>query len=110
MSEIIRRSDLTSNGQVVRVDRTTSKALAVVRADGLVREADELVAARLAQLRIDAAHQLGTRTVFELKGLHALITELSRDNPALEMELRGISGIVAAGSQQVLANYLMRPL
>ncbi len=110
MSEIVRRSQLSASNQIARVDRTTGKALEAIRNDGLLHEADEFVAARLAQLRIDAANQLATRAVFEIKGLHSLVTELTRDNPALEMELRSFAGIVSIGSQQVIANYLMRPL
>lgn len=110
MNEIVRRSQLSATNQIARIDRATSKSLASIRNDGLLQEADEFVAAHMAQLRIDAANRLATRAVFELKGLHTLVTELTRDNPALEMELRGFASIVSIGSQQVIADYLTRPL
>jgi hypothetical protein len=110
MSEIMRRSDLARTSQVVRIDRNTSKALTSLQGDAMVREAEEYVLARIAQLRIDVAHQLGTRAVVEMTGLHGLITELTRDKPGLEMELRAISGIVNIGVQQILASYVMRQL
>lgn len=110
MSDIVRRSDLTSASSIVRVDRQTGRALAVLRSDSQIRESEDLVAARLVQLRVDSAHQLGSRAVMELKGLHSLISELSRDNAGLEMELRQIESIVSIGTQQALVNFMSRPL
>ncbi len=110
MSEIIRRADLTGASRVVRIDRQTNRALAALRNEASIREGEELVVAQLSQLRIDAAHHIGTRTILELKGLHSLITEVTRDDPGLEMELRQIESIVSIGSQQVLVQFMTRPL
>lgn len=73
-------------------------------------ETQELVLARLAQLRIDAGSQLARRTVFEMKTLHALVTELTRDDPGLEMELRPIASLVGLASQQIIVDFMTRPL
>jgi len=79
MSEIVRRESLAPTGAIVRIDRSTGKALASLRSDALLREASELVNAHVAQVRIDAGHQMATRTALELKGLHSLVTEISGD-------------------------------
>jgi hypothetical protein len=110
MTDIVRRASFVPTSNIVRVDRQTNRALAYLRGDALLRDAEEMVAAHLAQSRIDAAHRIGSRTVLELKGLHSLISEVTRDDPGLELELRQIEAIISIGSQQVLVNFMTRPL
>ena len=110
MSDIVRRTQMAQPGQIVRVNRAASRDLQQISNQAVVAEAQEFVLARLAQLRIDAGNQLARRTVFDLKTLHSLVTELTRDNPGLEMELRSFASIVAVASQQIIADYMMRPL
>lgn len=110
MNEIVRRNPVGPGSGLARVDRATGRALSAVRSDAIIAEAQEMVAERLAQLRIEGGTRLAGRAVSQLTMLSALVTQLVNGNPGLELELRQIEGIVAAGTASVIVNYMGRSL
>jgi hypothetical protein len=109
MNEIVRRTDYGSQSPV-RIDRSTMKAMEALRGVALVREAQEYVAARTYEQRLDGAEELAGRAVHHLTRLHQQITDVSRDDPGLEMQLRQIQQVVATQSGNIMYRYMSRPL
>ena len=72
-------------------------------------EAREQDAAFLVAQRINNGYKLAAHTIQNATQLNHLVTLVTRDNPGLEVELRGIEQTVAVGAQAIIHGYMTRP-
>jgi hypothetical protein len=102
VSEIVRRDNYNPAIAGTRVDRPTMKALVALRGAALIGEAEELVVAK--------GRDLAQEGMLAAANLDQLGTALSRDKPALELELRGWEQAFGLGGKETLLRYMTRPL
>jgi hypothetical protein len=69
----------------------------------------ESVAHYQAQLRIENGYALAEHTVMRSTQLDRQITQNTRDNPGLEVGLRGVRENVDYAATQIIMRYMLRP-
>ena len=104
--DIARRGDLP-------IKKNTLKELAEIRDDMLtaqaVVQAQENVTAHQAHCKIENGYGLADRTIRSATQLNRSVTHASRDNPSLEMTLRGIEEDVSVAARTIIYRYMTRP-
>ena len=94
------------------IRRGAVRQIAEVRGAALVEraalEADEDNAAYKVDVRISNGYRLGLRAVHNAAQLNRYVTEVTRDNPTLEMEARAIEAILSMGTQALLHDFITR--
>jgi hypothetical protein len=105
-SEVLVSSDLVArNGAVVRANSREVRALQKQTTLVVTREDAE---ALVRDVRIRNAYQLAHHTVDRAAILNRVVTEISHDNPGLEMMLRSIEREVGLQAGDLIADYLRR--
>lgn len=87
------------------LERRTRRAIA---AQWSVTQADEHVTAGQVELRVSNAYALAGYTMFRAAHLNAVVNELSRDNPSLEMTGRRLEATCELGSAELIHRYITR--
>ena len=105
MSNIVPRAAYGAQPPV-KIDRPTLKAMEAIRSAGIIRQSQAYVAAREAEDRIETATDMAKLTARRVTSLNQEVTELTRDNPGLEMTLRPLEAMVVAGSADVIYRFL----
>jgi len=71
-------------------------------------DVEEQNAAYLADRRIDNGYELAEHLVQNAGQLNREVTAATRDNPGLEMVLRGVEEDVAFSARAIVRNYMLR--
>ena len=58
--------------------------------------------------RVSNAYSLGEYAAMRLTAFHLLVSQVAHERPQLEMELRQLQSLLAAGSGQAIFDYLDR--
>ena len=100
MSDLVKRTTMALVAAEPREVRVVHRQVAVV----LAHENGE---AHVRDQRIDNAYSLAHHTAVRATVLNGSNTELSHDNPALELDLRSLEKVVLVGAKALIADYLL---
>lgn len=87
------------------LERRSRRAIA---AQWSIAQTDEYAAAARVELRISNAYALAGFTMFRAAHLNAVVNDLARDNPSLEMTGRRLEATCELGSAELIHRYITR--